>query len=86
MVTNIQFQGENVIITEDGTEYICDSNPGITSADMLIADFHPKNHSGRTILVQAFQDEKTLKLTYKPFSPEEEEKAWAIYEEVMDCM
>ena len=76
-----------MVITEDGVEYICKMNPGITAADRLIADFHPIGNYKRTFLVEAFQDEETLEMTFKAFTTQEEmANAWHYYEEVMDCM
>ncbi len=86
MVTNVRIQGNSVIITEDGVDYICDDTPGITAAKILIADFYPRNDRNRVILLQAFWNEETHDMTYAPLKPEDEKDAWDAYCTIMECM
>ena len=87
MVTKVRAHGDVVIITEDGTDYVCDHNPGVISGDLLIAEFHPIGYYRKALLVECIQDEEALAQTYRPFKTEQdEEKAREIYAYIMDCM
>ena len=87
MVTKIKDCDDFVIITEEGKDYVCDNNPGVIAGSLLIAEFHPIGNRQKTFLVELFEDGETLEHTYLPFSSkEDEEKAWEIYADIMDCM
>ena len=87
MVTDIKVCDDYVVITEEGKDYVCDNNPAVIAGNLLIAEFHPRGNRRKTFLVELLEDEETLEQTYQPFSSkEDEEKAWKIYSDIMECM